>query len=54
MSSSTIQTPDPAKLDAFLGQVVGDAGAAMSAALVVLGAALHARQRRAQAAVRPG
>jgi 2-polyprenyl-3-methyl-5-hydroxy-6-metoxy-1,4-benzoquinol methylase len=33
------QTPalDPAKLDAFLGQVVGDAGAAMSAALVVLG-----------------
>src|SRR5688572_8055393 len=28
---------DPAKLDAFLGQVVGDAGAAMSAALVVLG-----------------
>jgi SAM-dependent methyltransferase len=30
-------TIDPAKLDAFLGQVVGDAGAAMSAALVVLG-----------------
>ena len=28
---------DQAKLDAFLGQVVGDAGAAMSAALVVLG-----------------
>jgi SAM-dependent methyltransferase len=37
MSSSTVQTPDPTKLDAFLGQVVGDAGAAMSAALVVLG-----------------
>jgi 2-polyprenyl-3-methyl-5-hydroxy-6-metoxy-1,4-benzoquinol methylase len=37
MSNSQIQTPDPAKLDAFLGQVVGDAGAAMSAALVVLG-----------------
>lgn len=34
---SQTQTPDPAKLDAFLGQVVGDAGAAMSAALVVLG-----------------
>jgi SAM-dependent methyltransferase len=29
--------PDPAKLDAFIGQIVGDAGAAMSAALVVLG-----------------
>jgi SAM-dependent methyltransferase len=28
---------DPAKLEAFLGRVVGDAGAAMSAALVVLG-----------------
>jgi ubiquinone/menaquinone biosynthesis C-methylase UbiE len=28
---------DQAKLEAFLGQVVGDAGAAMSAALVVLG-----------------
>jgi SAM-dependent methyltransferase len=28
---------DQTKLDAFLGQVVGDAGAAMSAALVVLG-----------------
>jgi SAM-dependent methyltransferase len=32
-----LQTPDPQKLDAFLGQIVGDAGAAMSAALVVLG-----------------
>lgn len=31
------QTPDPKKLEAFLGQVVGDAGAAMSAALVVVG-----------------
>ncbi len=30
-------TLDQQKLDAFLGQVVGDAGAAMSAALVVLG-----------------
>lgn len=29
--------PDPKKLEAFLGQIVGDAGAAMSAALVVLG-----------------
>jgi SAM-dependent methyltransferase len=28
---------DPQKLDAFIGQIVGDAGAAMSAALVVLG-----------------
>jgi SAM-dependent methyltransferase len=37
MSNTLLQTPDPAKLDAFLGQVVGDAGAAMSAALVVLG-----------------
>lgn len=36
-TKTPIQTPDPAKLDAFLGQVVGDAGAAMSAALVVLG-----------------
>ena len=37
--TDTDTTPaiDPAKLDAFLGQVVGDAGAAMSAALVVLG-----------------
>jgi SAM-dependent methyltransferase len=31
------QTPDPKKLEAFLGQIVGDAGAAMSAALVVVG-----------------
>jgi 2-polyprenyl-3-methyl-5-hydroxy-6-metoxy-1,4-benzoquinol methylase len=30
-------TPDPKKLEAFLGQIVGDAGAAMSAALVVVG-----------------
>jgi 2-polyprenyl-3-methyl-5-hydroxy-6-metoxy-1,4-benzoquinol methylase len=37
MSKTQFQTPDPQKLDAFLGQVVGDAGAAMSAALVVLG-----------------
>jgi 2-polyprenyl-3-methyl-5-hydroxy-6-metoxy-1,4-benzoquinol methylase len=31
------ENPDPAKLEAFLGQIVGDAGAAMSAALVVVG-----------------
>jgi 2-polyprenyl-3-methyl-5-hydroxy-6-metoxy-1,4-benzoquinol methylase len=31
------QTPDPKKLEAFLGKIVGDAGAAMSAALVVVG-----------------
>lgn len=31
------QNPDPKKLEAFLGQIVGDAGAAMSAALVVVG-----------------
>src|SRR5688500_3335649 len=42
IQSQTKQQPkapaiDQAKLDAFLGQVVGDAGAAMSAALVVLG-----------------
>jgi SAM-dependent methyltransferase len=39
MSQTPNQTApiDPAKLDAFLGQVVGDAGAAMSAALVVVG-----------------
>src|SRR5688500_1888183 len=40
MTQIPIQAPatiDQAKLDAFLGQVVGDAGAAMSAALVVLG-----------------
>jgi 2-polyprenyl-3-methyl-5-hydroxy-6-metoxy-1,4-benzoquinol methylase len=30
-------TPDPKKLEAFIGQIVGDAGAAMSAALVVVG-----------------
>jgi SAM-dependent methyltransferase len=36
--TQTSTTPvDPAQLDAFIGQVVGDAGAAMSAALVVLG-----------------
>jgi 2-polyprenyl-3-methyl-5-hydroxy-6-metoxy-1,4-benzoquinol methylase len=29
--------PDPKKLEAFIGQIVGDAGAAMSAALVVIG-----------------
>src|SRR5688572_14856182 len=32
-----IPTPDPKKLQAFIGQIVGDAGAAMSAALVVVG-----------------
>jgi 2-polyprenyl-3-methyl-5-hydroxy-6-metoxy-1,4-benzoquinol methylase len=31
------QPPDPKKLEAFIGQIVGDAGAAMSAALVVVG-----------------
>ena len=31
------QIADPRKLEAFLGQIVGDAGAAMSAALVVIG-----------------
>jgi SAM-dependent methyltransferase len=31
------QLPDPKKLDSFIGQIVGDAGAAMSAALVVVG-----------------
>jgi SAM-dependent methyltransferase len=31
------QSADPKKLDSFLGQIVGDAGAAMSAALVVVG-----------------
>jgi SAM-dependent methyltransferase len=31
------QAPDPKKLESFVGQIVGDAGAAMSAALVVLG-----------------
>lgn len=34
---STSPSIDPSKLDAFIGQIVGDAGAAMSAALVVLG-----------------
>ena len=34
MSTATI---DPAKLDQFMGQAVGDIGAAMSAALVLLG-----------------
>jgi len=34
---TAIATPDPKKLEAFLGQIVGDAGAAMSAALVVVG-----------------
>jgi SAM-dependent methyltransferase len=37
MSNPQTQTLDPKRLDAFLGQVVGDAGAAMSAALVVVG-----------------
>src|SRR5262245_38537140 len=31
------QNPDPKKLQAFIGQIVRDAGAAMSAALVVIG-----------------
>ncbi len=35
--AAPLASPDPAKLDAFLGQVVGDAGAAFSAALVVVG-----------------
>jgi 2-polyprenyl-3-methyl-5-hydroxy-6-metoxy-1,4-benzoquinol methylase len=34
---SNTQNPDPAKLEQFLGQVVGDVGSAMSAALVVIG-----------------
>jgi SAM-dependent methyltransferase len=33
----TPQAPDPDKLNAFMGKMVGDMGAAMSAALVVLG-----------------
>lgn len=37
MKNETQRTLDPTKLDAFLGRVVGDAGAAMSASLVVLG-----------------
>jgi SAM-dependent methyltransferase len=35
--STTIQTVDQAKLDEFLGRFVGDLGAALSAALVVIG-----------------
>jgi SAM-dependent methyltransferase len=35
--STTIQTIDQAKLDEFMGRFVGDLGAAMSAALVVIG-----------------
>lgn len=33
----TTQAIDPQKLDAFIGKIVGDAGAALSSALVVLG-----------------
>jgi SAM-dependent methyltransferase len=35
--SSTVQTIDQAKLDEFMGRFVGDLGAALSAALVVIG-----------------
>ncbi len=35
--STTTQTIDPAKLDEFMGRFVGDLGATMSAALVVIG-----------------
>jgi SAM-dependent methyltransferase len=35
--SATIQPVDPAKLDEFMGRFVGDLGAALSAALVVIG-----------------
>jgi len=35
--SSTVQTIDQAKLDEFLGRFVGDLGASLSAALVVIG-----------------
>src|SRR5256885_16881569 len=38
--SATIQPVDPAKLDQFMGRFVGDLGAAMSAALVVIGGRL--------------
>src|ERR1700757_4064935 len=34
---ATIQPVDQAKLDEFMGRVVGDMGAALSAALVVIG-----------------
>jgi 2-polyprenyl-3-methyl-5-hydroxy-6-metoxy-1,4-benzoquinol methylase len=42
-------TLDPKKLDEFLGKVVGDAGAAMSAALVVVGDRLGLYRARAGA-----
>lgn len=45
---------DPSKLDAFLGQVVGDAGAAMSAALLVLGDRLGLWSALAQAPATAG
>jgi hypothetical protein len=35
--STTVQTIDQAKLDEFMGRFVGDLGAALSAALVVIG-----------------
>jgi len=35
--STTAQTVDEAKLDEFMSRLVGDLGAAMSAALVVIG-----------------
>ena len=37
MTSMTMDTLDEAKLDEFLGRFVGDLGAALSAALVVIG-----------------
>ena len=37
MTAITTQTLDEAKLDEFLGRFVGDLGAALSAALVVIG-----------------
>jgi 2-polyprenyl-3-methyl-5-hydroxy-6-metoxy-1,4-benzoquinol methylase len=35
--ATAVQGPDPVKLEAFMGQMVGDMGAAVSASLVVLG-----------------
>lgn len=37
---ATRQPPDPAKLEAFMGKMVGDMGAAMSGSLVITGAKL--------------
>ncbi len=55
MSNPSMAAPDPARLEAFMGRMVGDLGAIASGALVLLGDRLGLyRAMRAQGAVTPG